>query len=115
MQRMRPNVPPEPIQPNLLTRSFRASNFKHTRRDSEAGVRRHDFSASHPLSELSALPRRKLRARGKIPRVLCVDGADLFAGLVGEGYSGAQVGVEVAISSEDVEFVRCVFFVLLLG
>lgn len=64
MQRMRPHVPPEPIQTDLTRRGPRPRDLEDARRGAQAHVCGHDFSAGHPLGKLAAvLGRERLAAR----------------------------------------------------
>ena len=49
MQRMRPHIPPKPIQPDFLPRRPRTRNLKHPRRDPQPRICRHNLDASDPL------------------------------------------------------------------
>lgn len=55
MQRMRSQIPPEPIQPNLCSRRPRARDFKHSRSDLETSVCRDDLETSNPFGKFTAL------------------------------------------------------------
>lgn len=106
MQRMRPDIPPEPIQPDLTHRRPRARDLKHARRDAQRRVGRHHLRTSHPLGPVAARLRGQLRPTGERAAVRGVQFVGLGAGAVGEGFGGAQVREEGAVGGEDVEFVR---------
>lgn len=55
MQRMRSQIPPEPIQPNFCSRRSRARDFKHSRSDLETSVCSDDLETSDPFGKLAAL------------------------------------------------------------
>ena len=100
MQRMRPDVPPEPLQPNFPSRNPRTRDLKHPARDLQRRIRRHDFHAGDPLRHLPPL------LGGDVPlgAVVGVDACELGAGAVGERFGGAQVGEEGAVALQDVGF-----------
>lgn len=100
MQRMRPDIPPEAIQPHLPGRRPRARRFKHPPRDPQGRIGRHDLDARDPLRDLSPLRRRDVSLRA----VVGVDVGDFGAGEVGEGFGGAEVREEGAVAREDVGF-----------
>jgi hypothetical protein len=54
VQRMRPHVAPEAIQPHLLPGGARARDLKDTRRDLQRRVCGEDLDAGHPLRRLAA-------------------------------------------------------------
>lgn len=96
MQRMRPDIPPEPIQPNLGSRRPRARHLEHARGHPQRRVRGRHLDAGDPLSDLAAIFSGDLRAGRGVARVL-VDCVELGAGFVGEGGRGAEVGEEVSV------------------
>lgn len=108
MQRMRPDIPPVPIQARIPRRSPRSRNLKHPRRNPQRRVRRHDLRTRHKLRHIASLSRRHiplLAMRG-------IDGRELGHGLVNQRLGGEQVRVEVAVALEDVEFVGRLLLVL---
>ena len=108
MQRMRPHIPPKPIQPNLLPRRPRSSNLEDARRNPQPDVRRDDLDARHPLRKLAT----STRANVPFLAVLGVDVGSFLPGSVGEGLGGAEVRFEVAVPFQDVEFVGDVILVV---
>lgn len=66
MQRMRPNIPPKPIQPHLRRRRPRARRFKHTSRNPQRRISRHNLHACNPLRCLSPLCCRNVSFRAVV-------------------------------------------------
>jgi len=102
MQCMRPDIPPEPIQPNLLSRRPRPRYLKHPRRDPQADVSRHDLGAGNPLGDLTT----QTRADIAFLAMSGVEVAEMGAGTVGQGFGSEEMCVKIAVALEDVEFVR---------
>ena len=100
MQRMRPHIPPEPIQPNLAARCPRPRHLKHPTRNPRRCIRRHNLHARNPLRYVSAL----LGCDVPFRAVVDVDGGDFEAGDVGEGGGGAEVREEGAVALQNVGF-----------
>lgn len=102
MQRMRPDIPPVPIQSDLPRRRPGARYLKNAARDPERRIGSHDFDARDPLGHLSPL------CCGYVPllAVVLVDVGDFGPGDVGEGFGRAEVREEGAIAGEDVGFGR---------
>lgn len=109
VERVRPDVPPEAIQPDLGGRRLGASDLEDPRGHPEPRVRRDDLDAGDPLRQLAALAGRQLVALGL---VLLVHALRDQADLVREGLGRAEVGVEVAVLGEDVELVGGFLLVL---
>lgn len=55
MQRMRPKIPPEPIQPSFGRCSPRPCNLKHASRDLETSVGGDHLQAGDPFGKLATL------------------------------------------------------------
>ena len=100
MQRMRPHIPPEPIQPHFTGRRPRLRRLEHPARDPERRVRRHHLYACGPFGYFAALGGCDV-AFGCVVRV---DGGDFEARDIGEGFGGAEVCEEGAVALEDVGF-----------
>lgn len=100
MQRVRPDVPPEAIQPHLPRRRPRPRHLKHAPRDPQRRVRRHNLHAGDPLRQLPPLRCRDV----SLCAVVDVDVRDLGASDVGQGLGGAEVGEEGAVAGDDVGF-----------
>jgi len=113
MQRMRPNVPPKPIQTYSRTRRFRACDLKHPRSNPQAGICCNDLDARNPFRQLPSLTRSQLPSGIQIACIFIEDGIDFLACAVCQGGCGAEVGMEVAVAFEDVEFV-CGFLLVLV-
>lgn len=96
MQRMRPNIPPEPIKPNLGRGSPRARSLEHPRRHPQPRVRSHNFDARDPLRNFSASFGGDLGPALRVDVILILS-VELEGGPVGEGCGGAEVGEEVAV------------------
>ena len=96
---MRPDIAPESIQAHLRRRGPRARRLEDPARDPQRRIRRHHFYAGNPLRRLSALGCRQFFTFADGVNV-----ADLGTGDVGEGFGGAEVGEEGAVSLEDVGF-----------
>jgi hypothetical protein len=80
MQSMRPQIPPETIQPNLCRRRPRARHLKHPRRDPKPSIRGDDLEAGHPFCKLTTL---RGCHTGTILRVCRVEGVGLGVDLFG--------------------------------
>lgn len=68
---MGPNIPPEPIQPNLQPRRSRSRHLKHPIRNPQPRIRRNNLNTRNPLRNLSTLAgskRTPVRAVGSIER-----------------------------------------------
>lgn len=107
MQRMRPNIPPKAIQPDLRPRRPTPRHLKHAARHTQARIRGDHLHARHQLRELAPL------ARVQLPPVVAVGvvvgGVELGgerAGAVGQRVGGGQVRVEVAVALEHVELLE---------
>ena len=111
---MRPNVPPKPIQTYSRTRRFRACDLKHPGSDPQARIRCNDLDACNPFRQLTPLSRREFPTSIQIASVFVQDGIDFLACEVCQCRCGAEVGVEVPVAFEDVEFVCGFFFVLVV-
>lgn len=79
MQTMRPDIPPEPIQPHLPRRRSRPRHFKNTPGNPQRRIGRHDLDARNPLRHLSSLRRRYI----PLFTAVGVDGRDLGTGEIG--------------------------------
>lgn len=100
MQTVRPDIPPEPIQPHLPRRRPRARHFENPSRDPQRRIGRHNLDARDPLGHLSPLRGRDVSFRA----VAGVDVRDFGAGEVGQGFGGAEVREEGAVAGEYVGF-----------
>lgn len=80
MQRMRPNIPPKPIQSNLQPRRPRPSNLKHPVRNSQTRIRRNNLNTRNPLRNLSTLVRSQC---APVRPIGTVEGRDLLGSAVG--------------------------------
>lgn len=109
MQRMGPDIPPEPIQAHLRARSPATGDLEYTRGNPEARVRRYYFDTRDPLGQLAALACCKRRAA---LGVCGVDPADFETSAVRQCNGSAEMGMEVAVGGENVEFVYWRFFVV---
>lgn len=98
MQRMRPHIPPEAIQPNLPRRRPRTRNLKNPRRNSKRLIRRHNLDTGDPLRNLAALRSCEIALHTSG----LVDGVDFCAGDIGKRFCGAQVCEEGAVALQDV-------------
>lgn len=105
MQRMRPHVAPEPIQPDLPRRRPRPRQLEDALRHAEPRVGRDDLDARDPLGDFGAQAGGQVAAGCVFGRVAeaGVDEGDLVAGVVGQGFGGAEVGEEGAVAGEDGE------------
>ena len=56
MQRMRPNLSPEPVETDFSTRGSCTRCLKDARCDAQAGICCYDFHAGYPFSDLATLP-----------------------------------------------------------
>lgn len=99
---MRPDIPPEPIQPHRPRRRPRPRRLKHPPRNPQRRIRRHNLDARNPLRHLAPLRRRDVSSRA----VAGVGVRNFGAREVGEGFGGAEVGEEGAVAGEDVGFGR---------
>lgn len=109
VERVRPDVPPEAIQPDLGGCRLGAGDLEDPRGHPKPSVRRDDLDAGDPLRQLAALARRQLVALGLVLLVYALrDQADL----VRESLGRAEMGVEVAVLGEDVELVGGFLLVL---
>lgn len=109
MKRMRPNIPPEPIKSDSRPRSTSTGDLEYPRRHPEPGIRRNNLCTRDLFCKLASF----LGCEGCA--VLPVGGVEVGcegAGTVGESCCGAEMGVEVAVGGEDVEFVGGFFFVV---
>lgn len=111
MQTVSPDVPPEPVQPDLCGCGPRSGDLKNARGYPQTGVGGGHFDTGHPLGSFASLLRREPCAIGRVARVL-VDVIDLVACLIGEGRGGAQMRQEISVRGEDVELVLGLFLVL---
>jgi hypothetical protein len=102
VKRMRPDIPPVPIQSHAGTRCPGTRHLKDPCSDSQPRIRRHDLHRRDPFCRFAAL------ARGDVPLLgpRGVYRGDDLAGSVGKGLGGAEVRVEVPVALEDVEFIR---------
>lgn len=93
---MRPNIPPEPIKPDLGRRRPRARHLEHPRRHPQPRVRGRHLDAGDPLRNLPAGLGGDLGAALGVGVVLplCVE---LEGCSVGESGGGAEMGEEVAV------------------
>lgn len=78
MQSMRPNIPPEPIQPDFPSRRPGARRFKNAPRNPQRRISRYNLDACNPLGYLSPLRCRYVSFRA----VVGVDVRDFGAGEV---------------------------------
>lgn len=97
---MRPDVSPEAIQPHLPRRRRRPRNLKHAPRDPQRRIRCHNLHAGDPLRHFPPLRCRDV----SLCAVMDVDVRDLGASDVGQGFGGAEVGEEGAVTGENVGF-----------
>ena len=102
MQRMRPHVSPEPIQPHLRRRRSRPRGLKDPTCHPQRCISSHHLHTSHPLCHLASFRGRDV----PLLAVVKVDVADLGACDVGEGFRGAEVGEEGAVALEDIGLFR---------
>ena len=100
MQRMRPNIPPKPIQTNILPRRPTPRKLKHTRRNPQPLISSHHLRARNPLRKLSPLPLANLA----ILPILSIDFSSLVTSTISQCLRGSQVREEIAIAFEDIEF-----------
>jgi hypothetical protein len=112
VQRVRPNISPETVQPNLLACRLCTRDFKHSRGDSQTSVCRNDLDACDPLRQLTSLARRQFGAGIEITSIFLIDGVNLLACAVCKSSCSAEMGVEVTIAFENVELICCLLFVL---
>lgn len=105
---MRPDIPPEPIQPHLRRRRPRPRHLKHAPRDPQRRLCRHHLDASHQLRKLAALARRQLVP--VVPGDVVVVGRVQLRGrhphAVRQRFGGGERGVEAAVALEDGELVK---------
>ena len=102
MQRMRPHIPPEPIQAHTARRRPRPRHLKHAPRNPQRRIRRHDLHARDHLRRLPSLPCRQIPRRA-MPRV---DIRDDFPRLVCERRGGEEMRMEGTVARENVMFVH---------
>lgn len=109
MKRVGADVPPEPVQASLCGCRPGARHLEHACRHSQSRVRRHHLGTCHPFGKLTPLARRQGRS---VFRVLAVYPGRLRAGSVDQGLGCSEMCQEVSVSAQNVELVRCFFFVL---
>ena len=110
---MCPNVSPKPIQTYSRTRRFRACDLKHPRSNPQADICCNDLDARNPFGQLPSLSCSQLCATVQFASVFVQNGIDFLTCAVCQGGCGAEVGMEVAVAFEDVEFV-CGFLLVLI-
>lgn len=99
MQSMSPDIAPEPIEPDLPTRRSRPRDFKHAVRDVQPRIRRHYLDGGHGLGELAPLA----RSDGAVCLMCCEQFSRFVAGYVGQRDCSGEVGVERAVSLQDIK------------
>lgn len=80
MQRMCPNIPPEPIQPNLQACRSRSRHLKHPIRNPQPRIRRNNLNTRNPLRNFSTLARSQCTS---VRPIGTVEGRELLGSAVG--------------------------------
>lgn len=94
MQRMRANIPPKAVQPDLTRGRARARDLEHPRRHAQARVGGDHLDAGYPLGPVAAFLGGE---PGPVARVRAVQPVCLGAGPVRERLGRPQVRVEVTV------------------
>ena len=92
------NIPPEAVEAHFTACYPCARHFKNTTRHPQCRIGGNNLDASDPLGDFSSIR----TADATFFTVFDVNGVDFLAGLVGQGFGGAKVGEEGAVSLEDV-------------
>ena len=100
MQRMRPNIAPEPIQPDLHRCRPGTSNLKDTRRYPQPNIRGNHLDTGNPLGQLTPLPGRQ---PWPVIRMLSIQGGDLLSSPIRQRLGRAEMREEVPVPLENVE------------
>jgi len=109
MQRMCPDIPPEPIQAHFARRRSGTRHFKHPRGDPQPSIRRYHLGTSHPLGELTSF---SCCQPGSVNRVLPIELIRFLARSIRQCLRSSEMSKEVAIGGEDVKLIRGTFLVL---
>ena len=100
MQRVRSNIPPEPIQTHFGSRRSRSRHLKNPARNPQRRIRGHYLHAGNPFSHLAPLD----RANVSFVAVVGINISNLLARLVSKCFGSSKMSEEGAVTLQDVGF-----------
>lgn len=109
---VRPDIPPKTVESNLGGRRLCSRYLEHAGGHPQSGIGGYDLDARNPLGGFSSRLGGYFGSGGCVAGMV-VEGIDLEPGLVCEDGRGAEVGEEISVGGENVEFILGLFLVLL--
>ena len=109
MQRMRPQVPPEPVQAHFTRRCPRPRYLEHITRHLQPNIRHHDLRRRNQLADLTPLLCRQFRS---IPLLGIIPLEKLWHGFIRpihQRRGSQQVRVVRPVRRQDIKLVRRLF------